>query len=112
MARQMPHVVQIIADNTDVANGTIVEDIPTWAKHLRIQCLASDYDWLIDILIKRIEYMRQSAPHLFGADNLALPDWRGPHVLAPVEVLAEYSVNVNVNVVTAGVGLVVFQYEG
>lgn len=110
--RQLTHVVHIIADNTDVFNASIIEEVPSWARHLRVQTLYSDYDALIDLVIQRGEYMRVSAPHVFGAANAGLLDWRRPHVIVPVDKVGEYPINLNFNVVTAGEGLVIGMYEG
>lgn len=110
--RQLIHIVLIAADNTDVFNATIIEEVPTWARHLRLQYGFSDYDALIDTVIQRGEYSRQSAPHVFGADNLLDMDWRKPHLIAPVDRLAEFPINVNFNVITGGVGLAIAMYEG
>lgn len=103
--RTLIHNVQIITDNTDVFGGTIIEEVPDWAKHLMILCGYSDYDSLIDIVIKRDEYMRQSAPIQHQADNLVSLTLEAPHIIVPVDRVGEFPVNVNWNVVTAGVGL-------
>ncbi len=103
--RQLVHTVQIIADNTDVFGGTIIDEVPQWAKNFTFLCGFSDYDALVDCVIARQELMRQSAPHQFAADNLLDPDLKAPHIIYPVDTVREFPINVNFNVVTAGVGL-------
>lgn len=110
--KQLVHVVQIIADNTDVFGGTIIEEVPGWARNLIMQCGFSDYDSLIDLTVQRAEFMRQSAPHVFAADNLLSMELTHAHIVVPVDRLKEFPVNMNWNVVTAGVGLAVAIYTG
>lgn len=105
--------IQIIADNTDVFGGTWAEEPPAWAKNARVQAGFSDYDALIDFSIgSGLELMVNSAPHVFGADNLAQPDWNRPHVSFPVSRGSDFKLDMNFNVVTGGVGWVVIQFEG
>ncbi len=110
--RQLSHTVHITADNTDVFNGTIIEEIPEWARHLAIITGFSDYDALIDLTIQRQEFMRQSAPHVFAADNLLDLRMDNATVISPVDRIKEFPVNMNFNVVTAGQGLVIAVYMG
>jgi len=105
------HIVLIAADNTDVFNGTIFETLPPGASVVRLQFLFSDYDALISASIGNMELLRDSGPHSVGADNLGVLDWTRPHVVLDVRGLAAEDVKVNVNVVTAGVGLVILQVE-
>lgn len=109
--KQLLHTVQIIADNTDVFGGTIIDEVPSWAKNITLLFGFTDYDALIDCVIQRQELMRQSAPHQFAADNLLDPDLKAPHVIWPVDRVGEFPVNVNFNVITAGVGLATAIYS-
>ncbi len=110
--RQLTHVVFIAADNTDVFGGTIIEEVPEWARHLIVITGFSDYDALVDLTIQRDEFMRQSAPHVFAADNLLDLRLTNPHIISPVDRIREFPINCNFNVVTAGTGLVVAMYSG
>ncbi len=109
--KTLTHVVFITTDNTDVFNGTIIEEVPAWAKHLTLICGFSDYDSLIDLVVARDEYMRQSAPHVFAADNLLDIRRDSPSVVIPVTPAIEFPINMNWNVVTAGTGLAVAIYN-
>lgn len=105
------HIVLITADSTDVFNGTIFETLPPSARTIRLQVLASDYDWLISASIGNMELLRDSAPHGFGADNLGALVWNKPHVVLDVSGIGAEDVKVDVNVVTGGTGLVILQVE-
>ncbi len=105
------HVVFIAADDTDAFNGTIFETLPPGASVIRLQFLFSDYDALISASIGNQELLRDSGPHSLGADNLGVLDWTRPHVVLDVRGLAAEDVKVNINVVTAGTGLVILQVE-
>ncbi len=109
--KQLVHTVHITADNTDVWGGTIIEEVPDWARHIILQAGFSDYDSLIDLTVKRDEFMRQSAPHVFAADNLLNMELTHPHVIIPVDRVGEFPINMNWNVVTAGQGLAVAIYS-
>ncbi len=109
--RTQVDVVFITADNTNVFNDRFFEDRPSWARHIRIQVVASDYDWLFSCSLGGDEMARDSGPHVVGADNLGIPDWRKPHLLREVPASVDFDVLVNVNVVTAGTGLVIGQWE-
>ncbi len=108
--KQLLHIVQIIADNTDVFGGTIIDEVPAWAKHFMFLTGFSDYDALVDLTVQRDEYMRQSACSQFAADNVIDLDFKAPHIIVPVDTIREFPINCNFNVVTAGVGLVVGMY--
>ncbi len=105
------HIVLIAADNTDVFNGSIFETLPPNARTIRLQVIASDYDWLISASIGNMELLRDSAPHGFGADNLGSPEWSKPHCVLDVSGVGAEDIKVDVNVVTAGTGIVVLQIE-
>ncbi len=108
------HQVQIVGDNTDVFNTTKAEEIPTWAKRMRVQLIASDSDWTYSFDIAGREFARDSGPHSAEADNIQSIDWRKAHLEIDLEGLRrERNINpiMNVNVVTAGVGLASIQYE-
>ncbi len=109
------HVVQIVADNTDVFNGTKAEEIPRWARIARVQLVAPDTDWTYSFDIGGQELARDSGPHKCQADNLQTIDWREAHLQFEIANLrGERNIDpiLNVNVVTAGVGLACIQYEG
>lgn len=102
----------ITGDDTDVFSGTWAENPPPWAKFCRVQVIAEDYDWLVDFSVGTIELMVNSAAHVFGTDNAAIPDWTKPHVAFPVSGGNDFDLTMNYNIVTAGDGLVCLQYEG
>lgn len=108
--KQLMHSVLITGDNTDVFGGTIVDDVPEWARHLIVITGFSDYDSLIDLVVNRDEYMRQSAAGFFAADNTLVVDMNTPQAIIPVSAGKEFPVNMNWNVVTAGTGLAVALY--
>lgn len=101
--------VLITADNTNVFDGRM--QAPKWARKVRVQVLASDYDWLISAVIDGEELMREGSPHAFGADNTGVLDWRRPHILMDIKDPGRHEILVNVNVVTGGTGIVLRQYE-
>ncbi len=108
------HTVQVIADNTDVFNATKAEEIPRWARTARVQVVAPDSDWTFSFDIGGMELARDSGPHKCQADNLQTIDWREAHLQFNIaDLRGERNVDpiLNVNVVTAGVGLVAIQYE-
>lgn len=109
--KQLVHSVLIIADNADVFGGTIIDEVPTWAKNFTFLCGFSDYDALIDLVIARQELMRQSAPHQFAADNVIDPDLKAPHCIYPVDRVGEFPINCNFNVITGGTGLAIGIYS-
>jgi hypothetical protein len=108
---QRTHIVQVAADNTDVFNNNLGELAPTWARRARIQVVASDTDWLFSCRVNDIEYARDCGPHATYGDNAQVIDWGLAHIVCPVKAGSENDVLVDVNVVTAGVGLVAIQYE-
>jgi len=95
--------VQITADNTNVRSGRI--KVPTWAKIVQIQLVAPDSDWLFSVTVAGVEYARDSGPNITAADNVEQSiDMTKQHILAD-NVQVETEILINVNVVTAGVGL-------
>lgn len=101
MARATDHV-QITADNTDVRSGRI--KIPTWARFVRLQLVASDTDWTHKISIDGKEFVRDGGPDWAAADNVEQGfDYTKSHVHAPITPDSE--IKWDVNVVTAGVGV-------
>ncbi len=114
---QRTHIVQITADNADVSNGNFAEIAPAWARRLRIQLVASDSDWLFDLSVAGSEYARSCGPHITAADNVEQSgSWTAPHIVVALERTAtrrdyELDMLMNVNVVTSGVGVAIFQYE-
>ncbi len=102
--------VQIIADNTNVFSGRLGERVPTWARRCRVALIASDTDWTISLTMGKEEMARDSAPAVAGADNLQTIDWRTPHYESDVPRGAtDFEILLNVNVVTAGVGIALIQ---
>lgn len=108
------HVVFIAADNTNVFSGTKGEEVPSWAKIGRIQILASDYDWTHDLYVGNEELARDSGSHVHGADNLGNFDWLKPHYEFDVKRRGgtTFDILLDINVVTAGTGLAIIQWEG
>lgn len=105
-------VVQITADNVDVYNGRLGEEIPSWARRVRFQLIAPDSDWTFSATFGGQEMARDSGPHRCQADNLQSGDWRSPHIEVPIDQKSkDFNILVNVNVVTAGVGLAILQFE-
>lgn len=109
------HTVQITADNTDVFNSTKAEEVPSWAKTLRLQVIGSDSDWTYSFDMGGTELARDSGCHSTEADNLQTIDWRKAHIQLSLNDLRRERNLVpllNVNVVTGGVGIACLQYEG
>jgi len=109
--RTMTHTVFLVADNTDVYSGTIMEDVPEWARSARLQVVSSDYDTLFSATLGLEEVARDSGPHVLGADNLGEPEWTKPHCVGRIPAGAkDWRPRVNVNIVTAGFVLVILSY--
>lgn len=107
---KMTDVIQITADNTDVTSGRIA--MPDWTKTVRVQLLAPDSDWLFDANIAGQELARACGPHICAADNLQSGDWLAPHIERDIRQSNQNrDILIDINVVTAGVGVVVIQYE-
>jgi len=107
------HTVQVLADNVNVFGGTLGADIPKWAKRGRIQVIAPDSDWTFDLFVNGMELARDSGPARCQADNLQQIDWTSPHYEFPItQGATQFDILLDVNVVTAGVGLACIQYEG
>jgi len=105
------HIVHLTSDNTDALSGTIMEDIPSWARFFDLQIVSSDYDMLFDLDILGREAARQSAAHVFGAANAGSPDWTKPHVSVNIGGDRQKRPIVNINIVTGGEVLVVSAYR-
>jgi len=104
--------VQITADNTNVFSGRLGERVPTWARRVRVAVVASDSDWTMSLTMGREEMARDSAPSIVAADNIQGIDWRNPHYESDVPRGAtDFEILLNVNVVTAGVGIGLIQWE-
>ncbi len=109
-----PFAVQVAADNTDVFGSTFGAQVPVWfrPKRLRIQVVFSDSDLLFSLRVAGFELARNSGPHIAQADNIQKPDWRSPHFVVPVpQGVTDFEILLDMNVVTAGAGLAVLQWE-
>lgn len=104
------HVVQITSDNTNVFQNTLGVEVPAWARRGRFQLVASDSDWTFDMSIGH-ELVRDSGPHRTQADNLQQIDWNSTHIQFDARAARTNDVQVDVNVVTGGVGLACIQWE-
>lgn len=109
MAKALVDAVQITGDDTDVFNGRI--PVPIWAKWADFWLVAPDSDWLHSITVDGIEYARTSGPNSTGADNVQGPlfDEGKGYSSAPVQFASV--LQVNVDVVTAGVGTMAVRYR-
>jgi len=103
--------VHITADNTNVFQNRIASEPPTWAKRVRVQLIASDADWLFSCSIDKEELARDAAPMLTHPLTELRADWQAPHIIKELDPRGNHELLVDVNVVTAGEGLVVCQYE-
>lgn len=106
--------VQITADNTNVFSGRLGAQVPNYFKprHVRIQVVASDSDWLISLSVGGDEVARNAAPSRTQADNVQQFDWQSPHWVCPVPAgVTDFEILLDVNVVTAGVGVALIQWE-
>lgn len=105
--------VQIVADNTNVFGGRLGADVPPGARLGRIWVIAPDSDWTFDLSVGGKELARDSAPAICMADNLQQARFDMPHFEfdAP-RGATQFDILLDVNVVTAGVGLAVIQWEG
>ncbi len=107
---RMQHIVQIAADNSDVFNGSIFEEVPAWARTARLQLSCSDSDWLWSGSIGGQEVARDSGPHHVAADNVGQgPNWERPFIEIPCT--PGQDVDIDINVVTAGVGLMTLEFD-
>jgi len=106
-------LVQIVADNVNVFNGRLGADVPQWAKRGRIQIVAPDSDWTFDLFVNGRELARDAGPSIVEADNLQKIDWLAPHFAFDVVRRGpNFDILLDINVVTAGVGLACIQWEG
>ncbi len=104
--------VQIVADNTNVFGSRLGGDVPPLARRGRIQVVAPDSDWTFDLFVGGAELARDCAPSRVQADNLQQFDWTSPHFAFDVQRgRTAFEVLLDVNVVTAGVGMAVIQWE-
>jgi len=108
----MSHIVQITADNVNVFNNSIAFEPPSWARRARFQLVAPDSDWLFDLSVQNLEMARDSGPHRCQADNLQIFDWASPHIEVSIVKGQKFEPLMDINVVTAGVGLAICQFEG
>ncbi len=105
-------IVQITADNTNVFSGRLGERVPRWARRCRVAVLGSDTDWTFSLTMGREEMARDSGCSRNMADNEQSIDWNSPHFeMAVPQGATDFEVLLNVNVVTAGVGLAIIQWE-
>lgn len=105
--------VQITADNTNVFANRLGADVPQWARRGRIQIVAPDSDWTFDLFVNGMEMARDSAPSRCQADNLQQINWDSPHFeFDIVRRGPNFDILLDINVVTAGIGLAAIQYEG
>lgn len=110
---QIYDAVQIVADNTNVFGARLGGDVPPWARRGRVQLVAPDTDWTFDLFVGGKELARDCAPSRAQADNLQQLDWQSPHFVFDVERgRTAFEVLLDVNVVTAGIGIAVIQWEG
>jgi len=104
--------VQIVADNTNVFSGRLGERVPPGARRCRVALVAPDSDWTFDLTMGREEMARACAPSRTQADNVQQWDWNSPHFETAVpQGVTDFEVLLNVNVVTAGVGIAIIQWE-
>jgi len=110
--QSLTHTVHMVADNTDVFSGTIMEEVPNWAKTARLQIGSADYDTLFDATLGLEEVARSSAVHVWGAVNLLEMEWTKPHCVSRIDRAAkDWRPRVNVNVVTATEVIAVLTYQ-
>lgn len=111
----MPQIfdaVQITADNTNVFGGRLGADVPDMARRGKIQVVAPDTDWTMSLFVNGKELARDSAAGRHQADNLQSVDWLSPHWTFDVERRGpNFDILLDINVVTAGVGLALIQWE-
>lgn len=108
--RTLSHVVQITADNNTPFAGTLVEKPPAWAKFGRLQLVSSDSDWTFAFRAYGEEGARDSGPHRTQADNVQQLDWDSPHIMFPVKAGVDPNISCPINVVTAGVGILILEW--
>jgi len=110
----LTHNKRITSDDSDVFSGSIIGEVPVWAKRLRIQVCASDNDWKFDLNIGGLELARACAPHVTAAVSIDQSgDFRKQHIIYDLPARRPEGFNplLNVDVVTAGEGVVFAQYE-
>lgn len=105
-------IVQLTADNTNVFQNRIGAKAPKWARRCRLQLIFSDTDFLFSSSLGGEEMARDCGPHRSQADNVQQGDFTSPHLMKEIPPTGQdWEVLLNCNVVTAGVGLAVLQYE-
>lgn len=107
---KLTDIQQITGDVTDATSGRISDEIPDWVRTVRVQVEFSDQDTLIDATIGGQEVMRDSAPHVLGADNLGEADWTKPYVEVTRGEMTGDEINIDINVVTAGTGRLIIEF--
>lgn len=105
--------VQITADNTNVFTGRLGADVPQWARKGRIMVVGPDTDWTFDLFVNGQELARDCAVARNQANNLQSIEWVSPHFEFDVNRRGpNFDILLDINVVTAGVGLAAIQWEG
>ena len=99
--------VQIAADDTDVFNGRLGESMPRWARYVGVYLVASDSDWQWSVSLGGEEMLRDACPNAVAADNVdQLLDLKNVSCVKQIAgQRSNFEILVNVNVVTAGVGM-------
>jgi len=72
--RRLIHRTFEVADNTDCFAGTILENLPQWARRLRVQVSSVDHDAVYTCTLGEIELARGTISEVHGADNLQSVD--------------------------------------
>jgi len=108
MGKQIVDALQVIADNSDALAGRLA--VPDWAKFADFWLSASDSDWLYSITVDAVEYVRNAAPNQVGADNLN-GDLFNSNGFSSAPVRNGSNIIVNINVITAGVGIFAVRYH-
>ncbi len=104
--------VQIVADNTNVFQNRLGAEVPSWARKGRVAIVASDSDWTFDLFVAGLEMARDCGMVKSQADNVQEISWFSPHFeFEVVRRGPNFEVLLDVNVVTAGVGLAIIQWE-
>jgi len=106
---RLQHIVQITADNANVFGSTIFDEVPAWARTARLQIVFGDSDLLWSGSIGGTEIARDSGPHRTQADNVQQLDYNSPFIEVPVAPGGD--VDIDINVVTAGVGLCMLEFD-
>jgi len=104
--------VHLTGDDTNVFNGRIGQRPPEWARYCRVQCVATNYDFVYSATLGGDELARSSAAHLHGTVDISGANWPAGRYIGK-EITdrnrANFEVLVNANL-TTGEAMIHLEY--